>query len=650
MYVPTLVEVPPERPLTDYQKHDVPILDQGQEGACTGFGLATVVNYLLRSFKQADYRDRTPVSPRMLYEMARRYDEWPGEDYEGSSARGAMKGWHKHGVCSGEAWPYNVPPPKNDVLTAERSENARQRLLGAYFRVNHRDLVAMHSAICEAGVLYGTAEVHPGWDKVKADGIIPLENKIDGGHAFAIVAYDRAGLWIQNSWGDKWGRGGFARISYDDWLVNGTDVWVARLGVPVASQTGPGAAVLASAVSDNPAAYTHDDLRPHIISIGNNGELRTQGTFGSTAQSVREIFEHYIPELTARWKKKRILVHAHGGLVSEVSAIQRVADVREPLLAHEVYPLAFVWKSDFWTTLQNILRDALARRTVGGVLDTTKDFMLDRADDLLEPLARALTGKAQWSEMKENAEAATISARGGARYAAGLLAELARDPAVEIHLVGHSAGAVFHGPIVQLLTTKGKISNGPLKSLTGYGLKLSTLTLWAPACTVDYFNQYYAEALRSGRVADFGLFTLTDKAEQDDNCAEIYHKSLLYLVSNAFEKRFRIPLIRSDGERILGMEKFIRKDNALRALLDAKADWVLAPNAFPSGSPKASAARHHGDFDNDRATLEATVARILGRKTDAFSRFTHHRGPQSLRNQLQGMAVSGRALRVQEGL
>jgi hypothetical protein len=42
-------------------------------------------------------------------------------------------------------------------------------------------------------VLYATAQVHSGWDKVKADGIIPRENKIDGGHAFAIVAYDRAG-------------------------------------------------------------------------------------------------------------------------------------------------------------------------------------------------------------------------------------------------------------------------------------------------------------------------------------------------------------------------------------------------------------------------------------------------------------------------
>ena len=28
----------------------------------------------------------------MLYEMAKKYDEWEGEDYVGSSARGAIKG------------------------------------------------------------------------------------------------------------------------------------------------------------------------------------------------------------------------------------------------------------------------------------------------------------------------------------------------------------------------------------------------------------------------------------------------------------------------------------------------------------------------------------------------------------------------------
>jgi hypothetical protein len=63
--------------LDDYKSYGVPILNQGQEGACTGLGLATVANYLLRRRKIVS--DPKPVSARMLYEMARRYDEWPGK-------------------------------------------------------------------------------------------------------------------------------------------------------------------------------------------------------------------------------------------------------------------------------------------------------------------------------------------------------------------------------------------------------------------------------------------------------------------------------------------------------------------------------------------------------------------------------------------
>src|SRR6266481_5100096 len=111
MYEPTLVEVPTERPLSDYLKARVPVLDQGKEGACTGFGLATVIHYLLRTRRVVP--DRAEVSPWMLYEMARRYDEWPGEHYEGSSARGAMTGWVKHGVCSAEKWPHTLHGPEN---------------------------------------------------------------------------------------------------------------------------------------------------------------------------------------------------------------------------------------------------------------------------------------------------------------------------------------------------------------------------------------------------------------------------------------------------------------------------------------------------------------------------------------------------------
>src|SRR6187399_2932701 len=152
MYEPTLVEVPAYRTLDDYRRADIPILDQGTEGACTGFGLATVAHYLLR-VRSID-PDSAEVSPRMFYEMAKRYDEWPGENYDGSSARGAMKGWNKHGVCSETVWPYRTTKGKlspDRQLTSARSQDALDRPLGAYFRVNHKDLIAMHSAIAEAG-------------------------------------------------------------------------------------------------------------------------------------------------------------------------------------------------------------------------------------------------------------------------------------------------------------------------------------------------------------------------------------------------------------------------------------------------------------------------------------------------------------------
>src|SRR5262249_37412469 len=64
LYVPTLVEVPSEIPLARYQAFGVPILDQGQQGACTGYGLATVIHYLLRVRKVVP--DQGEVSPHML--------------------------------------------------------------------------------------------------------------------------------------------------------------------------------------------------------------------------------------------------------------------------------------------------------------------------------------------------------------------------------------------------------------------------------------------------------------------------------------------------------------------------------------------------------------------------------------------------------
>jgi hypothetical protein len=550
--------------------------------------------------------------------MARRYDEWPGVKYEGSSARGAMKGWHKHGVCAESLW---KSKGARHGLTNARAEDATRRPLGAYLRVNHKDLVAMHAAITEVGVLYATANVHDGWDRPdKRTGHIKPDTGY-AGHAFAIVAYDERGFWIQNSWGPGWGVGGLAHVTYDDWLENATDVWVARLGVPVELASGATGGAAGSVLAGSADAAQHTALRPHIIAIGNDGALRDSGPFATTPDDVETILTADFTRITGGWPKKRILLYAHGGLVAEKNAIDRVANYREALLKAHVYPLAFIWKTDLWTTIGNIVQDALGRRRAEGLFEGAKDFLLDRADDFLEPVARMVGGKSVWSEMKENATLASDAA-GGAAIVAGHVRRLAAS-GVEVHIAAHSAGSILVAPLVDLLTSAG----APIR----------TCTLWAPAATVDLYDRHYHPAILDGRIAKFALYTLTDKKERDDNCKKIYNKSLLYLVAHACERQERIPLIKPDGTPLLGMAKHVEKHRALKKLINqGRVEWVQAPTAANEGEPGASKAEHHGDFDDDPATVKSTLRRIIGASAGK-AEFAFPRSASSRRDRRRAM-------------
>ena len=307
------------------------------------------------------------------------------------------------------------------------------------------------------------------------------------------------------------------------------------------------------------------------------------------------------------WPEKHVLLYAHGGLVAERDAIQRLAEYRSAMLDAHIYPISFVWNSDYWSTITNILQDAMRRRRPEGVLGAAKDFLLDRLDDTLEILARTLTGKDSWDEMKENALGATLTG-GGALAALDQLAALHKRMPFKLHVVGHSAGSIFHAPLVRLLTAPaGPIASGYLEGKTGYGIGLDTCTLWAPACTTELFKQAYLPAVRDGSIGRFALFALDDKTEQDDNVARIYNKSLLYMVSRAFEQSAFGP-----GTPILGMEKWLAADPELTALFTSgQADLVFSPNSHPEGSITASRSTEHGAFDDDGATVKATIARML---------------------------------------
>jgi hypothetical protein len=622
LFRPTMAEVPPILPIEPFQEYNVPVLDQGRNNGCTGFTVATLAHYLLRKRKNAP--DLGLVSQNMLYTMARRYDEYPGEDdSRGSSLRGAMKGWHKHGICSYSQWPWD-PNDLHGSLTPERAEDAALRPLGLYQRVNHKDIPAMHSALAEVGIIAASALIpFNGWYYgTQKSGVIPTVDKTNpfigpwGGHAFAIVGYDADGFWLQNSWGSAWGKGGFGRLCYDDWLQYGFDAWVGRLGVPIRmNQTRPIRPLTS-------ASRTFASLRPHLISIDMHGQLQRRGAYGTTSEDVRIILEEDFLSATDTWRRRRLVLIAGGALRRQVDSINRMSRLRPKLLGHEIYPIEFLWETDHYARILELLHRATEGRRHDGYDPKAFGFMIDRRDDALEPLIRRMGGKAEWDRMKLAAGDATMDVdNGGVRETVARLAVLMdEDPKIELHLVAHSSGTFLFAPLVQLITSEKnrRIEGGPMRGQFGLGLPIESVSLLAPASAIESFRDTYMPAIKAGTLRRFALFTLTDEAELQDHC-EVYGRSLLYLVSNAMERRPRVP--GTNGVPLLGMEAglldpentdvlaLFAPEKEERRLVFPPAEWIKGPNTkLP---PHGSEAQRHEDFENDAATWRSVVARIL---------------------------------------
>ncbi len=205
----------------DHRGETTPVRDQGQEGTCTGHALVAAAELLYwRALgKPPD------LSERWAYQKAKEYDEWPGSDYEGSSIRGAVKGWLKEGLCEERFWPYR--PGAAGVPKSKAAENALKYKPALYERC--LGLENLKHAVHHRGVVIAGSTIHQGWFEAQGRETIPFspKKKSVGGHAFALVGYDdgRSLFWVKNSWGPAWGQDGFAGLTYQDALLNIRDAW-----------------------------------------------------------------------------------------------------------------------------------------------------------------------------------------------------------------------------------------------------------------------------------------------------------------------------------------------------------------------------------------------------------------------------------------
>ncbi|MFA5845154.1 MAG: C1 family peptidase [Coriobacteriia bacterium] len=544
--------------------------------------------------------------------MARCYDQWPGEKYEGSSARGAMKGWVRHGVCPRELW--NDDLFGREHLDASIAKAALETPAGAYYRVNFKEVRHVHAALDEVGIVYCTIMVHSGWDdpnlsrtRVKAsDGdknwsfpVIPRTARADAGHAVALVGYTREGFIIQNSWGPKWGDKGFALLPYEDFLLHATDVWVAQLGVPLSVDLWSCKAKIADTTSGRYRASSEiplAEIRPFVVDVGNNGELSQTGDYWTCEKDLLRLFNDTIPREAKRrkWDKKRVMLYLHGGLNSEADAARRVVALRDKCLDNGIYPLHLMWETGPLETIADIIGDLFtdADRRAGGALF---DGLADAKDMALELTASPI-GRPIWSEMKENAWRASDHRQGlGAiqlmkEYAAEALGRLSVQErrTWELHVVAHSAGSILFTHAID--------------ALCSLGIPLKTVQFMAPAIRIDEFDTYAGPTIRSGGCPKPTMYVLTEKQELDDTCGP-YGKSLLWLVSNSFEDRRQTPL--------LGMSHFLKSAPGLRK---STIGDIIESSGRAGGNSAPSTSESHGGFDNDPRTINSVLERILDKR------------------------------------
>lgn len=156
-------------------------LDQGTEGACVGFSIAHEIAARPVVVKSAD-----DALARQIYYRARQIDEWPGENYEGTSILAGVKAAQEAGYFGEYRWCFSL----SDLALAVGYKGPALLGLNWY-----------------AGQL-----------NTDANGFIHPTGYLLGGHAILCRAVSVKGKFftLRNSWGNSWGVNGDCRITFDE--------------------------------------------------------------------------------------------------------------------------------------------------------------------------------------------------------------------------------------------------------------------------------------------------------------------------------------------------------------------------------------------------------------------------------------------------
>ena len=173
-----------ERPQRNHKYHGTRGVwhgDQGDFPECVGYMWTHKL-----SVGPITHKARPPYDPRLLYRQAQRVDDWPGENYAGTSVRAGAKVLQAAGLIESYWWAYDVETVTEALFTMP---------------------------IC-----FGTWWYEGMSKPEKGTHIIRTTGARQGGHAYLIVGGNKKTgfLKVMNSWGRSYGYNGFAWLPMEE--------------------------------------------------------------------------------------------------------------------------------------------------------------------------------------------------------------------------------------------------------------------------------------------------------------------------------------------------------------------------------------------------------------------------------------------------
>jgi len=206
--------IPVLRGHADLRVNCTPVENQGKLGSCTACALVGNLEYIkLRSLKRI-----INFSKLFLYYNERVITRQQGTD-SGASLRDGIKTLRKTGDCLETLWPYVVAKFR-DKPTPLCYRDAGAYQITSYYRLHSLNDMK-HTLASGYPFVFGFA-VYESFESKRTGttGIVSMpapRERVIGGHAVCAVGYDEGKRWfiIRNSWGPRWGDGGYFYLPYD---------------------------------------------------------------------------------------------------------------------------------------------------------------------------------------------------------------------------------------------------------------------------------------------------------------------------------------------------------------------------------------------------------------------------------------------------